>query len=205
MSKIISVILGVTFSFLLFVVMTYLVKPDVKGVAPVKDNPTVVFLYKDVDDPINVNERIIPKLEHEPEPKFIKTLSKQPVRQVKNVSFQPFKIERASFKGKGAFSSFHGGTEDGEAIAQVQINPRYPRNAATQGIEGYVTLKFDVAADGSTENISVIKAKPRGTFERAAVKALRKWRYKPKMENGKSVAQLNQTMTLEFNLESEHL
>lgn len=205
MSKIISVILGVTFSFLLFVVMTYLIEPESKEIDPEVDNPVVVYLYPETDDQVKLNDRVLPKLEHKQKPKLIKTFSEQPTRQAKNISFQPFKIEQASLSGEHSFNTLLGGSRDGDAVAQVQIRPNYPRNAAKEGIEGYVTLRFDVSADGSTENISIIKAKPRGTFERAAVRALKKWRYKPKMENGKSVAQPNQTMTLEFNLESELL
>lgn len=69
-------------------------------------------------------------------------------------------------------------------IAQYLINAQYPRTALQRGIEGYVDLRFDVNEQGQTENISVLAAEPEGIFERAAVKAVSKWRYQPKTIDG---------------------
>ncbi len=68
-------------------------------------------------------------------------------------------------------------------IPQVLSAPRYPTPALNKNIEGWVELRFDVSAQGSTENIEVLAASPEGWFERAAVKAAEKWRYQPMIDD----------------------
>ncbi|MFT7558862.1 MAG: protein TonB [Flavobacteriales bacterium] len=64
-------------------------------------------------------------------------------------------------------------------LAQVLISPNYPTNAVRREIEGYVDVQFDVTVTGATTNVVVIKADPRGVFEQAAMKAVKKWKYQP--------------------------
>lgn len=89
---------------------------------------------------------------------------------------------------------------DREAIPQVVIDPGYPTDAAIKGIEGFVTLRFDLDSSGHPTNIQVIAAKPKGVFEKNARQALSKWRYAPKMEQGSAVTTSNLQVTLDFKL-----
>ena len=50
-------------------------------------------------------------------------------------------------------------------------------------------LEFTVRADGSTGDIVVTNSSPRKTFDSAAMTAVREWRYKPVMRDGKPVEQ----------------
>jgi protein TonB len=205
MSKLISITSGVAFTFVLFVAMTYLIEPEERNLDDNNEPPMVAFLYQEVDDEPKPIIRVTPELKHEPKPKRIQTISEKPNNENKLAKFTRMKFEPDMLKVATVVGTDLQGNSDGDAIAKVQITPAYPRDAATKGIEGYVTLQFDVTAVGTTENISVVEAKPRGVFEKAAKRALKKWRYKPKMDGGKAVAQPNQKMTLEFNLESELL
>lgn len=58
-----------------------------------------------------------------------------------------------------------------------RAQPEYPRRAALAGVQGCVTAAFDVLPDGRTDNFQVLDSKPKGVFTRAAVLALREWRY----------------------------
>lgn len=93
-----------------------------------------------------------------------------------------------------------GGMGIGGLLMPLQrIEPTYPYRAQQAGIEGDVTLKFAVDPEGLVQNVVVVSAKPRGQFERAAIQALRKWRYQPrKGENGA----ITQIVTLKFRLEN---
>lgn len=64
------------------------------------------------------------------------------------------------------------------AIALTKVEPIYPIKALKRGIEGYVIMTFMVDKKGRPQNIDVIEAKPKRIFEKAAVAAVKKWRYR---------------------------
>ncbi|NRA43010.1 MAG: energy transducer TonB, partial [Pseudomonadales bacterium] len=80
-----------------------------------------------------------------------------------------------------------GGTGDGEYLPIVKVAPQYPRRAAQRGIEGYVVVEFDVTKLGTVANARVVESDPPNIFNRAAIAAAEKFKYKPKMENGKAI------------------
>jgi protein TonB len=67
------------------------------------------------------------------------------------------------------------------------VEPEYPLSAREQGTSGWVDLAFDVQTDGSVNGIAVLASEPKNIFERAAVAALRKWRYRPLERDGQPV------------------
>lgn len=60
-----------------------------------------------------------------------------------------------------------------------QPQPAYPQRALEQEREGSVRVRITIAADGSVSDAVVIAASPSGWFERAALDAVRTWRYQP--------------------------
>lgn len=80
----------------------------------------------------------------------------------------------------------HGPMIDGDPLPIVKVSPQYPRRAQTQGIEGYVILSFTITPTGATANPVVIESQPSGVFDRSAVNAVRKFKYKPKIVNGEA-------------------
>ncbi|WP_158100635.1 energy transducer TonB [Neiella marina] len=89
---------------------------------------------------------------------------------------------------------------DGDARPIVRVEPKYPIKQATAGITGYVIMQFSILADGSTGDIEVIESQPKRAFERAAMRALKKWKYRPKLVDGKSVIQQGLKVRLDFDL-----
>lgn len=75
---------------------------------------------------------------------------------------------------------------DGEYLPIVKVAPVYPRRAQSRGIEGWVLLRFTVTETGSVINPEVIDAEPQGIFDRAAMKAVERFKYKPRVVNGKA-------------------
>ncbi len=104
--------------------------------------------------------------------------------------------------GGGAFGGQMGGAAamfDGDILPLQRIPPQYPRDAARNGISGWVQLEVQVNADGSVRSAKVLDAKPRGIFEASAVAAVMRWKFKPKVVNGAPVEQKGQ-QKIEFNL-----
>ena len=81
-----------------------------------------------------------------------------------------------------------GFSADGEYLPIVKVAPVYPRRALTRGIEGYVLLEFTVNSTGAVENPVVVESDPPGIFDRAAMQAALKFKYKPKVVNGEPIA-----------------
>ncbi len=91
--------------------------------------------------------------------------------------------------------------QDGDAAPVFRIEPRYPIKAARDGKEGYVVLSFTINEIGGVDDVKVIEAQPKRLFDKEARRALKRWKYKPKMEDGKPLKVLNQTVRLDFNLD----
>ncbi|WP_164503563.1 energy transducer TonB [Pleionea sediminis] len=94
------------------------------------------------------------------------------------------------------------GLSGSEATPRLRIEPLYPREAQLKGLEGYVSLLFDIDESGAVTNIRVLESEPQRLFDKAAVNALRKWKYNAKKENGKTIKLTNQQVTLQFEMES---
>lgn len=91
---------------------------------------------------------------------------------------------------------------DTEAVPIVRVEPLYPRNAAQMQLEGWVTIKFDIGPSGQVLNPKVIAAEPARIFDRAALNAVKKWKYKPQVRDGKPTTTRGQTVRLTFKLEN---
>lgn len=76
---------------------------------------------------------------------------------------------------------------DGEYLPIVKVAPIYPRRAQSRGIEGYVIVEFIVSKNGSVKAPNVVEAKPEGIFEKAALDAASKFKYKPRVVDGEPV------------------
>lgn len=90
---------------------------------------------------------------------------------------------------------------DGDATPIVRIEPRYPVQAARDGLQGWVKLRFSIMEDGSVDEVEVIEAEPRRVFDREAIRALRRWKYSPKVVDGKPQKQTGQQVQLDFTLD----
>ncbi|MDP2634884.1 MULTISPECIES: energy transducer TonB [unclassified Pseudoalteromonas] len=77
--------------------------------------------------------------------------------------------------------------ENQEQTPLYRENPDYPLSKVKQGRSGYVQMEFDVTPTGFVENISVLKSVGGIAFEKEALKAIEKWRYAPKFEDGRAV------------------
>ena len=88
-----------------------------------------------------------------------------------------------------------------DATPIVRINPKYPTTAARDGIEGWVQLSFSISPTGEVINPVVINAEPKRTFDREAIRAIKRWKYRPKVIEGVAQLQTGQTVQLDFKLD----
>ncbi len=78
------------------------------------------------------------------------------------------------------------GISDGEYLPIVKVAPVYPARALQRGLEGYVIVEFTVTPAGTTRDAVVVESTST-LFERAAVEAALKFKYKPRVIDGEAV------------------
>lgn len=68
----------------------------------------------------------------------------------------------------------------GEKLAASKFAlPKYPKRSFNTGRQGWVIMKLDVNASGTTENVEVERSVPDGLFEGASKDAVKKWTFQP--------------------------
>ena len=92
---------------------------------------------------------------------------------------------------------------DGSYVPIFQVPPQYPRRAAERGIEGCVVLKYVVTEVGSVRDPEVMQSIPKGIFDRAAIRAALRYKYKPLIRDGNAVEVEGVTQRITFVLEGE--
>ncbi len=76
--------------------------------------------------------------------------------------------------------------------------PAYPRSALRSRVSGNVQLRIEVGADGVPTDVEVVGSSRHRELDRAAVQAVRRWRFQPAMRNGEPVADsVQQTISFE--------
>jgi protein TonB len=91
-------------------------------------------------------------------------------------------------------------TAEGDIIPVVVIRPMYPREAAIGGIEGWVKVEFTITEVGTVTDPRVIEAEPARIFNREAIRAILKWKFKPRVVDGIAVER-RATQIIDFSLD----
>ncbi|TQV86599.1 energy transducer TonB [Aliikangiella coralliicola] len=195
--------IGGSVTFGLFVLMAFLIKAELRP-PDRSESPPIQISMVEPDDELKIRDRRIPK--KPPPPKNPPPPQKQKIAKVQKPTPQNMNIKMAKLQVGVSGDTYLGqvagtqGMGDGDAIPMVVIEPRYPRKAAMEGIEGWVRFQFTVAPDGTPKDVEVLDAKPKRVFERDARKAIYKWKFKPKVVDGKAIEQPNMRYTMEFKL-----
>ncbi|PHS14976.1 MAG: hypothetical protein COA86_15045 [Kangiella sp.] len=75
---------------------------------------------------------------------------------------------------------------DGGAEPLTITNPRYPRHAAMNNVEGWVFLEFDLDENGHPTNLRVLDSSPGDIFVKGASDAIVKWTFSKNNTQNKS-------------------
>jgi len=77
---------------------------------------------------------------------------------------------------------------DGDLVPYMTGPPDYPARAAQRGIEGWVLVEFTVTETGRVVAPRVVDAYPGSVFNKAALKAVQRYKYKPRVVHGAAIA-----------------
>ena len=90
---------------------------------------------------------------------------------------------------------------DGEYLPIVKVAPQYPRRALSRGIEGYAIVEYTVTKLGTVKDPVVIESSPGTIFNNAAIKSALRYKYKPRVVDGKPIAVSGVRTKITFELE----
>jgi protein TonB len=93
------------------------------------------------------------------------------------------------------------GSADGDYLPIVKVAPIYPRRAQDRGIEGYVIIEFTVTKTGAVRDPKVVEYDPSTIFNKAALNAALKFKYKPRIVNGEAIEVHGVLNKITFRLE----
>jgi len=80
-----------------------------------------------------------------------------------------------------------------------RVEPEYPEEARQQRIQGAVVLEVRIGRDGAIEEVNLVSGQP--LLAKAAIAAVKQWRFKPRLENGQPVG-MQTRVTLNFRMPS---
>ncbi len=189
--------LGVTFG-LLYLMQALISQSDLELDERAR-GAIVEFVRLKKDSELELKKREMPEKELPPKPPPMPDLSLTPSHlpgQELGLGVGiDVDLELAAGPNLGAAAS------DAEPIPVVRVDPQYPIRAAERGIEGWVEVEFTISATGTVKKPVVISSYPGGIFNGAALRAIRRWKYNPKIENGKPVERAGLRVRLKFELE----
>jgi TonB family protein len=81
-----------------------------------------------------------------------------------------------------------------------RVEPRYPVSAARNGQEGWVKLSFVIDPEGNVLDPIIEDSTGVKSLEKAAQRAIEKWKYEPATRNGEAIEQCQMTLQLDFRL-----
>lgn len=85
-------------------------------------------------------------------------------------------------------------TGQSSPVALRRAPAQYPEQAKRQGVEGFVELDVLVDAAGNPSDIKVVRSQPSGLFDRAAIRAMMRWKFQPAMRDGQAVPARTRTV-----------
>lgn len=197
---VISVLLALALSVVLFLLMNSLINPDNRQIQH-RNAPLMVDISQ-VKAPIEEQKRQQPKPKEPPPPlESISADAPSPsnlaiseqlsasdlqisVPQWENNDLaieQRYWSAPVAGAGSGAQAGYLGEADTGqkEIVPIATRRPNIPKVAYDNQVNGWVLLAFTVANNGRVKNIRVMDAEPRGIFEANAVAAVKSWIYTP--------------------------
>jgi protein TonB len=196
---IVSILLGASIAFGLFVIMAKLVQNDGKAQEALPPPPVIDIVMQKPDDEVQTRVRKPPPPPPPPqEPPKVELV--EPAQADPNSTGFSLSIPSVDTGGISNAVGGIGGMRDGDAAPIVRIPPDYPPQAARDGKEGWVRLSFTINEVGGVEDVEVLDADPKRVFDRNAKRALRKWKYRPQIVDGVAQKQFGLEVQLDFKL-----
>lgn len=204
----ISMPVALVFTLGLFMLMALMVGHSSQGPQETSSSTRIDIFMQEPDTEVQRRQRTVPERPKPPEMPDTPT----PVTQTQSQSTSSPQPDMPNLDLQSGIQgvmvqapslgelNLNTGPNNQQAMPLFRVEPNYPPRAMRRNLEGYVVVRFTIAPSGRPQDLTVVDANPPRVFEREALRALRKWKYEPKVVDGNTVAQPGQQVKLEFNL-----
>lgn len=172
--------------------MQWLLLVDGQTVQARRDRPVMAFVRLKQDSRPEVRRRELPAPEPPPEetppppPPLSLSSPAPPSIQAPAIDLA---LPKVPLQMAGPYlGPVRQGPPDRDFMVISRLPPRYPYRAQRQGIEGWVRVSFLITEQGEVKDALVVDAEPKDSFDQAALRAVAKWRFKPRIEDGRPVS-----------------
>ena len=176
-----SIVVGVIVTLSLLFIMQLLIVTGKQALTKPRDRAQLEFVRVKRNEALNTEdfqpEKPPPPPEVPPETPPQEMDSVDPNAPSINVA-PPSVSAETSIGGPGGMN-----IAEGDYLPIVRVAPVYPARALSRGLEGYVDLEFTVTTTGTVRDPIVIFSTS-SLFERAATRAVLKFKYKPRVVDG---------------------
>lgn len=183
---------GATVAFSLLWLMQWMLLQDTSQRGVQNLRPVMEFIRLKRDPEIRLRNRLLPPEPPPPEvplpprPEMVAMETTQPKIASPDINF---KVPDFPLAMNGPYiGPVNQGSPDRDFMPVSRVPPQYPYRAERKGIEGWVKVSFLITENGSVQDVVLIDAEPEGIFDQAAMRAVLKWTFKPRIQNGKPLA-----------------
>ncbi len=124
----------------------------------------------------------------------------KPQQDVVNPNVQTIAVAPMSASTDMSIGGFGLAVSDGDYLPIVKVAPVYPRRALSRGLEGYCIVEFTVTKTGTVRDPFIVESTS-SLFERAALGAVLKFKYKPRIVDGEPIEVAGVQNKITFELE----
>jgi protein TonB len=193
-----SIVIGIVVTMSLLFLMQVLIATGKQALTKPRDRAKLEFVRVKRNESLNVEE-----FTPEKPPKPPETPPETPPQDMDNIDPSAPSINVApptvstdtSIGGPGGMN-----IAEGDYLPIVRVAPVYPARALSRGLGGYVDLSFTVTTTGTVRD-PVVLFSTSSLFERAAVRAVLKFKYKPRVVDGVPVDVPNVKTRISFQIE----
>ncbi len=183
----------------LFFLMQSLISMSGSGLSEALSRNAIEFVRLRRDSELELKKRQLPekqKREEPPPPPLLEMArSQKPSQHLGDAVSVPMPdFDLSGGPALGAAPS------DADIVPLVRVNPQYPSRAMSLGVEGWVEVEFTISPTGTVQDPVVVESSSK-LFHRETLRAIKKWKYNPKIVDGKPVPRPGVRVRLTYRLD----
>ena len=194
-----SIVVGIVVTFTLLFVMQLLIELGESAITKDRTRHTLDFVRVKRNENLNVEDQTPEKPDKPPDvPPEVPPQDLDSVDpNAPTINIPPPTVSNSvDIGGPGGMN-----VAEGDYLPIVRVAPVYPSRALSRGVEGYVDMSFTVTTAGTVKD-PIVLFSTSSLFERAATRAVLKFKYKPRVTDGVPVEVAGVKTRITFRIEN---